>query len=196
MQQQSRRTDMRCECPVLGLVTVLRISDDGVSEVPHVKADLVIPTCKGSAFHQGEPRAWVPRNGIGELAGPQWLERGARHARWAGHALGQRLTDAARVVHIAANDAQVLLARMSLLELAFAAVDGFGILAEYNDTAGRLVQAVDRVKSPFVVSFQKISEVLIFMCIDGCSVHQQTRSFVHCEVAFILEKQPNLSGTR
>jgi hypothetical protein len=97
---------------------------------------------------------------------------------------------------MSAYHAEVLLFCFPEFELPFATVYRLGILAEYDHTAGGLVQPVNGVKSSTVVIAQDVPKILLFVGINRGSMYEETGGFVHGEVPLILEKQPNLPGAR
>ena len=64
MEHQAGNSCVGRKCAVLMLVTVLRVAENGVPEMPHVQADLMIASGVRSAAQQAQPRRSISRDGV------------------------------------------------------------------------------------------------------------------------------------
>lgn len=164
--------------------------------MPHVQPDLMVATCMGDAPHQTQAGGIIARNRIIEFAALQRLKFGLRLFQRSLHSLWKWFGDAAFMVHVSTDECQVFFGRATRFKLCFTRLDGRGVLAKKNHTARGFVEAVNRVQTPGIVVPQDVAKVLVFVCVDGGFVHQQTRRFEDRQVAVVFEKQPNLSVAR
>ena len=177
VQEESRRSSVCSESPVLGLVPVLGIADDGVAEVAEMQADLMVAAGVRRTPHQGEPRRGVAGDGVAEFAAGDRGIGGPRHLRGTRHALRQGLADAPFRVHVSADHGEILLDRLAGFELLLAGVDGFRVLAEDDDAAGGFVKSVDRVDPAAEMLAEQIPEVLRFVGVEGRAMHKEAGRF-------------------
>jgi hypothetical protein len=152
MEHQSLNAHMCCKGSVLMLVPVLGIPNDGVSKVPHVQPDLMVPACMWDALDQAKSGGVIPGYRVLELAPFQRLEFCSGFFRRAIHAFWQWLGDSAFVVNMTPHQCQVFFCGFSGLKLCLASVDGRGVFSKDDDATGRFIESVNWVQSPGIVA--------------------------------------------
>lgn len=172
MEHESLDSDALGECPVLMLVPMLRVTNDGMSEVSHVQTDLMVPPRMRGALHEAKPGCVITRHCIGQFAAGQGGEFCLRRFRRSIHALGEGLGNATLMKHMTTYQGQILLLGLSGFKLGLARVDGRSILAKNDHTAGRFVQTVNRVQTSRMVIPKDVPQIFIFVSVNGCFVYQ------------------------
>ena len=156
VKQQARQTGEFGKRPVLVLVSVLAVSDDGMPEMTEVQSDLMVTTGMRFALDQRQARRFISCYRVRQITGGHRCIGSPRQFGRPGYSFWKGFSDAAFMIDMAANHSEIRFVCFSRFELRLAGVNGFGIFPEYNHPACGFVQTMNRIDSARYMGFEEV----------------------------------------
>jgi len=142
MQIEGAMGKCRLKVPVVGLIAMGRVADDGVPQMPQVEPYLMVPAGFRSAIHERKTARRVPGYRDVPFVSRQRRKMGAGLFRLAAVTGGQGFGYLTNVIHPPPDNGQVPLLDGVVRELSMEHAVSLQVLCKEHEPAGRPVDAV------------------------------------------------------
>lgn len=148
MQQQAVAAESLAEQPVLSTVAMLRVTNDGVRDMPQVTAYLVRAAGDRPYVHQRVPRCGVPGAWFRQFGGSQTRIQRSGLLQLSGFRFTQRKINLTGLSQVATHHGKISLLNLPLRECCAQSSSRLGREREDKDTRGGAVEAMNREDVP------------------------------------------------
>lgn len=188
MKHQGVRARVGSHKPIVLLVSVARIADQRMSQMPEMKPDLVKAPRFGSAFYQAVSRRFVGTHRVSYFGARQGAVEGACFLRFGVVRCGKWFFDDSLVFRPSPDDGPIHFGRSPVNKLQLQGVQRIAWKGKQHDSACGFVQSMHGLQPGVLVPgfVDKISQVVHLVKVDVCPVHEQSAGFRHGEHGIIL----------